>query len=149
MLNTDKVIHPWHWDVSQFEECPGLSPSKEFDLIAPIAIFFYANMSFSQEANKAWKQLKKIKHPIAVEMGDVRFLKITDAPRVFDRYKALFMRLAKDLWPDAVFDQDYYGALSVQNPSSVDKDQLSGDAHGQFPWFLSFQKMQNRFSLTA
>jgi hypothetical protein len=143
MLNMTDNVHPYHWDAQKFEAFIDLAPENEFDLIAPVAIYFLADDRLKARAQQAWKQLRKLKHPVSEGCTPKEMVESRLPPDgIHKRYKALFMHLCKQGWPDATFDQDPWGALVV---TSVEHDDTSsGDAQGQFPWFTSAEALKQR-----
>lgn len=149
MYNMTDYVHPFHWNVEDFEALPGLSPEQEFDAIAPVAIYFAADVCYKEKARGAWNKLKAANHPVVADMTAQEMLQERSAPEgINERYNALFMYLCCQTWTSAVFDQDRWGALTVAESGDRDAKQLAGACHGQFPWYATSSMLKTRLQIT-
>lgn len=148
MLNMNQIVHPYQWDLDKFVEFDRLTPSQEFDLIAPVAIYFQADVCFKDKARKAWNKLRALDHPVAASMAASEMVKEMGTPDgIHERYKALFMFLCRQEWPSAEFTVDQYGGLAVKKSGDAGDDEMSGDGQGEYPWFESSSLLLDRLKM--
>lgn len=126
-----------------------LSLEEEFDLIAPVVIYFLADGSKKRKAAalKALQTLKSIKHPILDEddkPGDI--VEERNTPDHFiDRYNALMMAIVhQKMGDDAVPYIDEYGAFAFR--VHREKGVLSGDDSGIFAFYEKASAVQERLN---
>lgn len=144
MLNMDTWVTPNHFSVEAFEQFNGLTPADEFNLVAPILVYFQADLEKKAAAKSAILKLKKLGHPM-VEAGSTTEFLITAPVGLVDRYNALMMKLVHDLRPDAEAYIDEYGAFGFRVPG--DSTMLGGDASGLFAFYLDAQAVKERVEM--
>lgn len=144
MLNMDQWITPNHFSVSEFEEFSKLKPAEEFNLIAPITVYFRADLMYKPEARKALKELKKLGHPL-VEGKTIAEMLEDQPDGLINRYNALMMYLVSEAEPDAEAYIDEMGAFGfrINGKSNV----LAGDASGMFAFYLQSSLVTDRIGL--
>lgn len=144
MLNMDNWVTPNHFSVEDFEQFDKLSPADEFDLVAPILVYFQADLNRRAGAKSAILKLKKLGHPM-VEAGSTTEFLITAPAGLSNRYNALMMKLVHDLRPDAEAYIDEYGAFGFRVPG--DSTMLGGDVSGLFAFYLNAQAVKERVEM--
>lgn len=144
MLNMDNWVTPNHFSVKDFEQFGSMSPADEFNLVAPILVYFQADMRRRASAKSAILKLKKLGHPM-VEAGSTTEFLISPPAGLTDRYNALMMKLVHDLCPDAEAYVDEQGAFGFRVPG--DSTMLSGDASGHFAFYLDAQAVKERVEM--
>lgn len=143
MLNMDKWVTPNHFKVGDFEKFEALTPDEEFDLIAPITVYFQADLCVKKAARVALRKLKSLKHPL-VEGESVEELLETEPTGLVNRYNALIMAIVNDTAPDADAYIDEYGAFGFN--IGDDSCALMGDKSGIFAFYLSAKLVRERFA---
>lgn len=144
-LNMNDWVTPNHWDVERFEQCRGLSPKKEFALIAPVLIYFEADATWTDKARAALKKLRKAKHPLIenIDQPIEAILRMHRTPDgLTNRYNALVMWLADEVHNGIESYIDKWGAFAFKVGS--DHDVLAGDAPGHFAFFDTFEYLRDR-----
>lgn len=144
-LNMTDWVTPNHWNTSHFEAFKGLDPKREFALIAPVLIYFQADLRWKEKARAALKQLRTAKHPLFtdIEQPVDAILSMRHAPDgLINRYNALVMSMAEDVQPGIKAHIDQYGAFSFEVGS--DQNVLSGCSAGLFAFFDSFDYLRDR-----
>jgi hypothetical protein len=144
MLNMDNWVTPNHFSVEEFEQFGNLTPAAEFDLVAPILVYFQADSRKKTAARAAIGKLKKLEHPL-VESGTTAELLDTQPSGLVNRYNALMMKLVSDLRSDAESYIDTHGAFAFRVPG--DSTMLSGDASGLFAFYMDAQAVKNRVEM--
>jgi hypothetical protein len=149
-LNMDDYVAPHHWSVKQFEHCDGLDPKREFELIAPVLIYFSVDATTQDNARTALSKLRKAKHPLFESSGHTvqAILQLTRTPEgLINRYNALVMWLAEEVQPDIESYIDKWGAYAFK--IGQDNNILAGDASGVFAYFRTFSHLQDRILLAV
>ncbi|MBC8738491.1 hypothetical protein F6X40_17090 [Paraburkholderia sp. UCT31] len=142
-LNLDSCVTPNHFSIEDFEEFPGLAPADEFDLVAPIAVYFFADLKLRPQAQAAIQKLKKLRHPL-VEDRNVNDLLETTPDGLESRYNALMMKLVADACPEAQSYIDGYGAFGFR--IGHDDTALMGDSQGFFAFYLTADAVKHRIA---
>jgi hypothetical protein len=144
MLNMDTWVTPNHFSVENFEQFGDMSPADEFDLVAPILVYFQADLRKKAAARKAIMALKKLGHPM-VEAGSTTEFLLNAPTGLGDRYNALMMKLVHDLRSDAEAYIDEQGAFGFRVPG--DSTMLGGDASGLFAFYMDAQAVKERVEM--
>ena len=140
-LNMEGTVTPNHFKVSDFDEFPGLTPAQEFELIAPVAVYYWADSRERPKALTALKALIAHEHPI-VEDRTLHELLDACPDGVGNRYNALVMKLVAEVAPGAESYIDSYGAYGFR--IGDDSTVAMGDACNFFGWYLSANALQQR-----
>lgn len=143
MLNMDGWVTPNHFKAAQFEEFAGLSPSAEFDLIAPVLVYFRADLRYKAKARAALTKLKKLAHPLTDDASVTEMLETAPAGLV-NRYNALMMKIVDDETGDAEPHIDSYGAFGFRHGGS--DCVLMGDVDGLFAFYVGAAAVRQRLS---
>lgn len=144
-LNMNEYVAPLHWSIENFEFCRGLDPKAEFELIAPVMIYFEADSRWADKARAALKKLRAAKHPLFadLEQSVEAIMKMRQTPdQIINRYNALVMWLADEVRPEIVSYIDKWGAYAFT--VGQDATVLAGDASGTFAFFDSFSHLEKR-----
>ena len=144
-LNMDDYVSPNHWNIGQFEAFKGIDPKQEFELIAPVLIYFAADSTWTEKARAALKKLRLAKHPLftSLEQPVASILNMRQTPDgLVSRYNALVMWLADDVHPGIESRIDEWGAYAFT--VGQDTNVLSGCSSGLFAFFDSFEYMRTR-----
>ena len=145
MLNMETWVTPNHFNVSDFVEFKGLTPAQEFNLIAPLTVYFQADTKYVKAAKEAAKKLKKIQHPLLDNIEIKPLIAGSDIPAgLTNRYNALMMKIVHDEAPDAKSYIDEYGAFGFKLEN--DAHLLMGDAPGIFGFYLTTAAIQQRLA---
>lgn len=145
MLNMTGWVTPNHFDVSNFEEFQALSPAQEFDLIAPIMIYFGADLNYCDKAKLAAKELKRLKHPFMEDISVKELINSNVTPEGLEnRYNALVMKLVDEQSPEAEAYIDSCGAFGFKLDD--DSGVLMGDNSGMFAFHASAKSIENRLT---
>ncbi len=149
-LNMDEYVAPHHWSVERFEHCRGLDPKKEFELIAPVLIYFEADATWKDRAKAALTKLRRAKHPLfdhneQTVPGILRETRTPDG--LCSRYNALVMWLADEVQPGIESYIDEWGAYAFR--IGRDDTVLAGDEGGMFAFFDTFGHLQERIQLAV
>ncbi len=102
-----------------------MNAKEEFDLIAPIAIYHFADILFKPQAQKAKRKAQKAGILPKGKLDDM-------APHVADRYNALFQQVVLEVKPDWVPIVDMYGAKGFRTNDGI---MLCGDDGGFYAWY--------------
>jgi hypothetical protein len=139
--NLGQCITPNHFNVRDFEPFEGLSLDAEFDLVAPICVYYGADLRYKPQAFAAMRRLKALSHPLmATEPGTYE---VPGHPADFAaRYNALMMALAEEEIPGIESYIDPWGAFSFRVPG--DACVLAGDACGTFAYYLNAALVRRR-----
>lgn len=140
----DNVVTPNHFSVEDFEQFQGLTPSQEFDLVAPVMVYFRADLRRKAEARKALERLRALSYPM-VDTGSLTERLMYEPIGLVERYNALMMKLVKDARPDAEAYIDTHGAFGFRVPG--DETLLMGDASGAFAYAMSTAAIRDRLAL--
>ena len=129
--------------VTNFENFANFKAKDEFDLIAPVMVYFQADLQYKPEARTALQKLKALKHPLVAgkKLGEL----LKDEPSgLVNRYNALMMKLVEEQAPDAEAYIDTCGAFGFRYQG--DSGVLCGDKSGMFAFYLSANAVQGRLS---
>lgn len=141
----DAWIAPGHFDIKNWIAFDGLSADQEFDLIAPVAIYFCTDLAYKAEASKALTKLKRLKHPLAQNGTVAEILNTTRTPNgLVDRYNGLVMAIADDEVPGIASHIDAWGAYAFSQDG--DNCVLSGDENGMFAYYMNAKILRERFN---
>lgn len=143
MLNMDSWVTPNHFNAAQFEEFAGLSPSAEFDLIAPVLVYFRADIRYKSKARAALATLKKMAHPLTEDASIVEMLE-TAPDGLVNRYNALMMKIVDDETRDAEPHIDSCGAFGFRYGGN--DCVLMGDVDGLFAFYVGAEAVKQRLS---
>lgn len=143
MLNLETYVTPNHFNAENFEQFGALSASAEFDLIAPILVYFHADLNYRAEARTALLKLKKLKHPMVDGLSVTEMLET--APKgLVNRYNALVIKVVNDLEPTSESYIDAYGAFGFR--LGENDGILMGDSSGLFAFYLSSKAIAERWT---
>lgn len=145
MLNMTDEVTPNHFSAANFIPFNALSPAEEFDMVAPVMAFFFADLRLRPKAILGFKALKKAKHPL-VEGLTVKELLETAPGGLVNRYNALVMQLVSEVAPSAEPYIDKYGAFGFRYNGQ--DGVLCGDASGMFDFYMSSAAIQKRFAIS-
>lgn len=141
--NLDQHITPNHWTVAQFQPFGGLSPDQEFDLVAPIHIYFSADMRFEERARSAAQELKRLGHPLLAELDvDEVIASTTSLANCDSRYNALMMAIAESECPGIESYIDEHGAFAFRH--NGEDAILAGDDSGTFAFYSDAKAVRRR-----
>lgn len=144
-LNMDEYVSPNHWSVQRFEAFQGMDPKREFALVAPVLIYFAADLRWKERARTALQKMRTVKHPFfkSLEQPVNTILEMKATPEgLTSRYNALVMWMANEVCPGIESRIDGYGAFAFQ--VGKDPDVLSGCSAGYFGFFDNFEHLQER-----
>ena len=138
--------------------------AAKFDLVAPIAVFFFADSGYKEAANAALRSIlaaARDKEPeqarwvlreeslqdflagASLATFDVDNDDIVDADRVADLYRVLFAEIVEEGLPEGwSFEIDSAGAFGYRDPRSGEA--MSGDDYSQFPWYADSATLRER-----
>lgn len=143
-------VTPHHFSAEDFTELCGLSLDAEFDLIAPVVIYFEADCSKQRRraATTALTALQGCGHPIANELERPQVVvEQRRTPEHFvDRYNALVIAIADEATNgSAEATIDAYGAFEFRIGTSTGV--LSGSASGTFAYYCNAAALRERLAL--
>lgn len=143
MLNMDGWVTPNHFKIADFEKFGKLTPDEEFDLVAPVLVYFQADLGYKKEARATLKKLKGLKHPL---VDDKAMSELLESPPegLVNRYNALVLKIVSDAAPQATPYIDTYGAFGFTFGS--DHRAMMGDVSGLFGFYLRSLDVRSRFS---
>lgn len=121
-----------------------LTTQEEFDLIAPVAVYLFADLYFRKEAASALKRLAKMEHPVlsGAKPADVLDGDNADFWQGYnDAFEAAVLELRKG-WS---FGFDQYGAKTVLDDSG--EIVFSGDSAGHHAFYTNFQALSDRLDM--
>lgn len=102
----------------------------DFDLVAPIAIYHFADVGFKAKAQCALKRIKRSHKGLLADLDGASLDETGDLARV---YRQLFEYIV-DAWaPHWTKYRDQYGALGFKN--SLGQVVFTGDDNNQYPWY--------------
>lgn len=102
-----------------------LSARQKFDMIAPIAIWHFADCEFAREALIGFRKARKAGLLKAEHIDQT-------AGEVCDLYNRLFEEIVLEEKPDWVPVIDQYGAKGFRNEDGI---VFTGDDSGFYPWY--------------
>jgi len=108
-----------------------MTTEQEFDLVAPIAIYHYADVCYRRQAQAAIRKAKKL-----LNQDWSPYLKYTDPDgltEIGDRYKNLFREIVIGQRPEWVEFVDKWGAYGFKDEQG--NVVFSGDDMYRFPWY--------------
>jgi hypothetical protein len=143
MLNMESWVTPNHFKAAQFEAFAGLSPAEEFDLVAPVLVYYRADVRYKPKARGALKKLKKLAHPLTEDKSVAELLD-TAPDGLVNRYNALMMKIVADEAGDAEPRIDIYGAFGFRYGG--DDNVLMGDVDGLFAFYGGADAVKKRLS---
>jgi hypothetical protein len=143
MLNMDTWVTPNHFDVANFQPFAAMAPDAEFDLVAPVLVYFQADLRYKPRARAALKKLQRLKHPLVADQTLADLLETTPEG-LANRYNALVMHIVKDEAADAEPYIDQHGAFGFRHGD--DACAMMGDASGFFGFYLSAAAVRQRFA---
>ena len=125
-----------------------------FDLVAPIAIYHGADLTYEKEARAAIAELRKRVSENTLRntqfVADDRMLDYLehshpdDLPNIIDIYNELFVEICEDVMPDGFTGRDKWGARRYLD--STGKEVFSGDKCGDFPWYADEASLRERLT---
>lgn len=127
-------VTPNHFSAADFVAFPGLSLDQEFDLIAPVLVYFFCDSSRKAAARKALTKLNTLGHPMMDGKSVSEIMQETSTLKgLHSRYNGLMMAIAESQVEGIESYIDPYGAYSFK----VDGDDhvLMGDAYGLFAFY--------------
>lgn len=132
MLNMNSWVTPNHFIASEFEQFKDLAATEEFDIVAPLAAYHFADNRYKKEATASLKLLKALGHPMVSSHPLSQMLE--DAPKgLANRYNALLMAIVAEGMPDAEAFVDTYGAFGFRVGGETFMD---GDNAGFFAYYM-------------
>ena len=136
-------VTPNHFSAADFTEIIGFTLDKEFNLIAPVMVFFEADCAQKEPARKALIQLKRLKHPLmdGLTVSEVMAERSTPAD-LHSRYNGLMMAIAASEIETAECYIDPYGAFSFR--VGDDANVLMGDSSGTFAMYNNAAAVRER-----
>lgn len=136
-------VTPNHFSAADFTEITGFTLDKEFNLIAPVMIYFEADCARKEQARKALIQLKRLRHPLMddVTTGEVMAERFTP-DGLQSRYNGLMMAIAASEVETAESYIDSYGAFSFR--VGADANVLMGDSPGAFAMYDNATAVRER-----
>jgi hypothetical protein len=140
----DETVTPNHFSVEDFEQFNDLTAAQEFDLVAPLLVYFRADMRKKAEARAALVKLRSLNHPM-VDTGSVTERLMLEPVGLPERYNALMMKLVSEHRPEAEAYIDTYGAYGFKVPG--DPTLLCGDASGFFAFYMDAKSVQERLEM--
>ncbi len=140
--NLGQWVTPNHWDVSRFEAFPGVSAAREFDMVAPVFVYFAADLLYRPQAESALKKLKRLRHPLAEAPVRAILNKNFEPDGLRERYNALMMVLADEIVPGIESHIDKHGAYAFT--VGTDKCVLAGDEERAFAFYLTSALVRER-----
>lgn len=122
-----------------------------FDYVAPIHIYFNADIKYKQKAEKAFRYLKKHKKEAERYLDDITVLEqrnLDDVdPYVFWRaYNNLFEEEVLSYFPELEPSYDRWGARCFVFNG---KRYLSGDSYDCYPFYVSKKALEERLKELA
>lgn len=109
---------------------------QEFDLIASIAIYHFADILFKPQARKALRKAQKAGLLPKGKLNEI-------AVEVCDRYNQLFSAIVKEANPTWVTVIDRYGAKGFRNEEGI---VFTGDDSGFYPWYETAELILERIA---
>lgn len=119
-----------------------MTDNELFNLVAPIAVYHWADIYYGKRASKAWKQISKVLPEVWRQLGlknpatNCDFSDLdSSADWAIETYNSLFERIISDSFNGNVcFQHDHYGARTVVLSNEV---LMSGDTCGYYPWYAN------------
>lgn len=146
MLNMSDYVTPNHFTPNDFATFTPLSIEEEFNLIAPVLIYFEADLKYREQAKAALKQLKKLQHPLLDDTSISTMLNQNFTPAgLGNRYNALMIAMVNEICPDAVPYIDEYGAFAFKIED--DHTAIMGDASNYFGFYMDVESVKKRINL--
>ena len=120
-----------------------MTNSEKFNLIAPIAIYHFADVCFKAKSQVALKKLSKVPALLS-ELGIDAKIKLDDIPTLHlkDMYNKLFEELVlskNENWETLV---DGFGSFGFRDGSGI--VQFTGDDAGFYPWYETAELLFKR-----
>lgn len=142
-LNMDGWVTPNHFNVADFEKFGPLSARQEFDLIAPITVYYEADLQYKSQARAALQQLKKLGHPVVADKPISDILEDNRTPDgLVNRYNALMMAIVEEVAPGTESYIDEYGSFGFRIGN--DDNVLMGDASSMFACYMNANAVVER-----
>lgn len=136
-------VTPNHFNGADFTEFKGLTLDKEFDLVAPVMVFFECDCSTKTKARRALTRLKQLGHPLMQDMTVNEVMDETVTPAgLHSRYNGLMMAIAESEIEGVESYIDPYGAFSFKVEG--DANVLMGDASGLFAFYDNAAAVRER-----
>ena len=142
-------VTPHHFSAENFTPLCGLSLDAEFDLIAPVVIYFEADCSNQRRraATTALTTLQRCGHPIAnyLERPQTVLDQRRTPEHFVDRYNALVIAIADEATDgSAEATIDAHGAFEFRIGTSAGV--LSGSASGAFAYYDKAAALRERLA---
>jgi len=100
LTSLTQLAIPGEWPIAQFEPFDGLTPYQEFDLVAPIHLYFSEDMTYEKHARDAAVKLKALAHPLMAGRDVDDLIAGSDSlPHCENRYNQLLMVIANSARP--------------------------------------------------
>ncbi len=106
-----------------------MTNNQEFDIIAPIAIYHFADVCFKTKAMKALRKAKKIGYAFYDGLDGPKY----DAEGLASRYNTLFEHIINEEKPEWTPIVDLWGAKGFKDRSG--RRVFTGDDFGFYPWY--------------
>ncbi len=127
-------VTPNHFKAADFTEIGSFTLDKEFNLIAPIMLFFEADCSRKDKARQALAKLKRLGHPMMANLTVNEVMAESTTPNgLHSRYNGLMMAIAESEIEGIESYIDEYGAFSFK--VGDDSNVLMGDSSGVFAFY--------------
>lgn len=111
-----------------------MTSQQEFNIIAPIAIYHFADCEFKNKAKKALRKAKKAGLPYPNDLDD--------AEGIADRYNTLFKQIIEEEKPEWEPIIDRWGAKGFKNSSG--RIVFAGEDSGFCPWYETAELLLER-----
>lgn len=126
-----------------FEPFGSLTAEQEFDLLAPVVVYFLADLGYRAKARAGMTALKKQGYALFEEDSVANYLASTSTPDgIVNRYNMLMNQLVRTQEPQARPFRDEWGAFGFQVKD--DPTMLSGDIAGCFALYLTARLVRAR-----
>ena len=129
-----------------------MTKEELFDLVAPIHIYFHADIMYEKEARKAFQSLRKKREEEMVKAYFSEYLpgcfldnKLSSAGGnpFWSVYCKLFEEMVKESFPTFKPYFDSYGAKCFRDDVTNEKH-LIGDGYNHYPYYLQSEALRER-----
>lgn len=129
-----------------------MTKEELFDLVAPIHIYFHADVRLEKEAKKAYESLKRKKDDEMVKAYfeehhpgclTERKLPTTGGNPFWSVYCKLFEEIVRESFPTFKPYYDSYGAKCFRD-DITNEIHLMGDGYNGYPYFLQSEALNER-----
>lgn len=129
-----------------------MTKEELFDLVAPIHIYFHADLMYEREAKKAFRELKKKREldfvkeyfdSFTEEDLEERGLNTVHANNFWSIYCRLFEEIVQESFPTFKPYFDSYGAKCFRD-DATNEQHLIGDGYNHYPYYLQSEALKER-----